>query len=239
MTYDLDDPPIGNGRAIAQLCAREGARVVCADRDARRAPRRPCGASSTRAARRRRVAADVTDPDGVTAMVAGADHELGGLDGVVYNVGIGAAQGLERATPEAWDHVHGRQPARRDAHRPRRPARARRRARRSCSSRRSPASSRAAGSRPTTSSKAALGGLMRHVAFEGAPAVDPGQRRRARADGHRRSAGWRRRAGPAGPARRCRSAARARAGRPPTPCCSCSPTRRPTSPARRSSSTAA
>ena len=23
-TYDLDDPPIGNGRAIAQLCAREG-----------------------------------------------------------------------------------------------------------------------------------------------------------------------------------------------------------------------
>ena len=30
-------------------------------------------------------------------MVAGAHHELGGLDGVVYNVGIGAEFGLERA----------------------------------------------------------------------------------------------------------------------------------------------
>jgi NAD(P)-dependent dehydrogenase (short-subunit alcohol dehydrogenase family) len=27
------DPPIGNGRAIAVLAAREGAAVVCADRD--------------------------------------------------------------------------------------------------------------------------------------------------------------------------------------------------------------
>ena len=37
-------------------------------------------------------------------MVAGAQHELGGLDGVVYNVGIGRTAGLERA-PEHWDMV--------------------------------------------------------------------------------------------------------------------------------------
>jgi NAD(P)-dependent dehydrogenase (short-subunit alcohol dehydrogenase family) len=29
------DPPIGNGRAISVLAAREGAAVACADRDAR------------------------------------------------------------------------------------------------------------------------------------------------------------------------------------------------------------
>jgi NAD(P)-dependent dehydrogenase (short-subunit alcohol dehydrogenase family) len=51
------------------------------------------------------VAADVADPDAIEAMVAAAGHELGGLDGVVYNVGIGAAFGLERATAEAWDAV--------------------------------------------------------------------------------------------------------------------------------------
>ena len=51
------------------------------------------------------VTADVADPAGVEAMVAAAAEHLGGLDGVVYNVGIGARAGLERATPEAWDRV--------------------------------------------------------------------------------------------------------------------------------------
>ena len=30
---DEPDAPVGNGRAIAVQCAREGAEVVCADRD--------------------------------------------------------------------------------------------------------------------------------------------------------------------------------------------------------------
>jgi NAD(P)-dependent dehydrogenase (short-subunit alcohol dehydrogenase family) len=103
MEYGLDDPPIGNGRAIATLCAREGARVVCADRDA---------ASAEETVRRildeggqaSEVVADIVDPAAVEAMVAGAQHELGRLDGVVYNVGIGAGHGLEQA-PEHWDSV--------------------------------------------------------------------------------------------------------------------------------------
>ena len=104
LTYALDDPPIGNGRAIAQLCARESARVACADRD-------PASAEETvqrildEGGSASVVAGDVTVPHEVAAMVAAAGHEMGGLDGVVYNVGIGAAQGLERATPEAWDLV--------------------------------------------------------------------------------------------------------------------------------------
>ncbi len=101
--YGLDDPPIGNGRAIAMLCAREGARVVCADRD-------PASAEETvrrildEGGQASEVVADIVDPHAVESMVRGAHHELGGLDGVVYNVGIGAGHGLDQA-PEQWDVV--------------------------------------------------------------------------------------------------------------------------------------
>jgi NAD(P)-dependent dehydrogenase (short-subunit alcohol dehydrogenase family) len=166
LTYDLEDPPIGNGRAISLLCAREGATVACADRDlasAEETVRRITDEGGTAWA----IAADVREPDQVEAMVRDARERLGGLDGVVYNVGIGAAQGLERATPESWDHVmavnvrgamltaRAALPVLDDG-----------------------ASiviiSSVAGIQPGSripvydSSKAALGGLMRHVAFEAA-----------------------------------------------------------------------
>lgn len=102
--FGLADPPIGNGRAMAILCAREGARVVAADRDVASADVTVAtitaegGVATT-------VAVDVGDPASVDAMVAAAVDALGGLDGVVYNVGIGAAPGLAQATPEAWDTV--------------------------------------------------------------------------------------------------------------------------------------
>ena len=38
-------------------------------------------------------------------MVAEAAAKLGGLDGLVYNVGIGAGMWLEGSTPELWDRV--------------------------------------------------------------------------------------------------------------------------------------
>jgi NAD(P)-dependent dehydrogenase (short-subunit alcohol dehydrogenase family) len=77
---------------------------VCADRD-------PESAEDTvrriiaEGGQASEVVADITDPASVEAMVAGAQHELGGLDGVVYNVGIDPnGQDLERA-PEQWDLV--------------------------------------------------------------------------------------------------------------------------------------
>jgi NAD(P)-dependent dehydrogenase (short-subunit alcohol dehydrogenase family) len=103
MTYGLDDPPIGNGRAISMLCAREGAHVACADRDAASAGetvQRILDEGGTAS----ELVADVTDPAAIEHMVAGAEHELGGIDGVVYNVGIGAGLGLEQA-PEHWNTV--------------------------------------------------------------------------------------------------------------------------------------
>ena len=51
------------------------------------------------------MAADVTDPASVTAMVETAVDRLHGLDGVVYNVGVGEGLGLAGTTAESWDRV--------------------------------------------------------------------------------------------------------------------------------------
>ena len=150
-------------------------------------------------------------------MVAGAQHELGGLDGVVYNVGIGPrGQGLERRAEE-WDMVMGD------------------------GLRGAMLTARAAlpiladgaalvfissvagivpGSRMPVydASKAALGGLVRHIAVEGerrsirANIVAPGLMDTALG---RMST----QARPVVHARPCRWAARARGGRRRTPCC--------------------
>ena len=84
------DPPLGNGRAISVLAAREGAAVACADRDA--------GAAEATAALVRDegqaaavVLADVAAPDACASAVADSAAALGGLDGLVLNVGIGTS----------------------------------------------------------------------------------------------------------------------------------------------------
>ena len=164
--HGVEDPPIGNGRATALLCAQEGARIAAADRD-----------GDSVAATVRSIAdvdgeatalvADVADPALVASMVADAAGALGGLDGIVYNVGIAAGLGLADATPEAWDvvlavNLRGAMLT----------------ARAALPILEAGASivfiSSVAGLKPGSrfpaydASKAALGGLMRHVALEGA-----------------------------------------------------------------------
>jgi NAD(P)-dependent dehydrogenase (short-subunit alcohol dehydrogenase family) len=102
--HGVEDPPIGNGRATSLLCAREGARVAAADRDADSAAE-TVQAIADRGGEASVLVADVADPAHVDAMVADAVAALDGLDGVVYNVGIGAGLDLAGATPEAWDGV--------------------------------------------------------------------------------------------------------------------------------------
>jgi NAD(P)-dependent dehydrogenase (short-subunit alcohol dehydrogenase family) len=98
----IPDQPVGNGRAIAVLLGREGAHVAAADRDEAAAEgtveliRREGGGATM-------VVADVAQPVSVKYMVARSLEALGGLDGVVYNVGIPGAKGWEAATPESWD----------------------------------------------------------------------------------------------------------------------------------------
>ncbi|MDV3136494.1 SDR family oxidoreductase [Mycobacterium sp. 29Ha] len=105
-TRDSEDPdaPIGNGRAIAVLCAREGADVACVDVDREGAERTSdlCEQEGTRAVT---VVADVRDAAQCDRLVSEAVEGLGGLDGVVANVGFGAGQGLEGTTPELWDDL--------------------------------------------------------------------------------------------------------------------------------------
>lgn len=104
-TDDPDAPP-GNGRAIAVAAARQGANVAVADLDkqaAEETARLVAGANPqvTTAV----IVADVSDADACTAMVRETNDELGGLDGLVLNVGIGSGMGLQGTTASDWDRV--------------------------------------------------------------------------------------------------------------------------------------
>ena len=164
--YGESDRPIGNGRAMAVLFAREGARVAVADRDqasAEATTARILAEGGTAVT----VIADMARSTDPQTMVNEAAAALGGLDGLVYNVGIADRAGLDGATSDSWDRVlavnlRGAMLTVRAA---------------------LPVlgdgssivfTSSVAGVRPGSripsydASKAALGGLMRHVALEGA-----------------------------------------------------------------------
>src|SRR4051794_29665144 len=62
------DAPMGNGRAIAKLAAREGAAVACADVD-RGAAEETARLVEVEGGKAHVIAGDVTDPDTCKAMV--------------------------------------------------------------------------------------------------------------------------------------------------------------------------
>jgi NAD(P)-dependent dehydrogenase (short-subunit alcohol dehydrogenase family)/uncharacterized protein (DUF1330 family) len=102
--FNLQDQPIGNGRALALLLAREGAHVLIVDRDEASAQdsldllRAEGGIADM-------VVADVSEPQSIEEMITAADRQLKGIDGLVYNVGIPGPVGFEENTPEAWDRT--------------------------------------------------------------------------------------------------------------------------------------
>ena len=106
-TRPSDDPdaPMGNGRAISVLAAREGAAVACVDIDSDAAAET---ARLVRAAggRAEVIVGDVTDEADCARVVDETVRAFGGLDGVVCNVGIGLGHGLEGTTVAEWDRVH-------------------------------------------------------------------------------------------------------------------------------------
>ena len=103
LTDDLEAPP-GNGRAIAVTIGREGGTVGCADID-RGAARTTAQLVRDNGGHAQVLVADVTDPVAVSAMVSDAVDLLGGLDGLVLNVGIGAGHWLAGTSAEQWDAV--------------------------------------------------------------------------------------------------------------------------------------
>ncbi|MEU5883871.1 SDR family oxidoreductase [Spirillospora sp. NPDC047279] len=105
-TRPSDDPgaPPGNGRAIAVTAAREGAAVACADIDeAAAADTAKLITESGGAAHV--LAGDAADPDACARIVTAAVQALDGLDGVVFNPGIGVGYGLSGTEPADWDRV--------------------------------------------------------------------------------------------------------------------------------------
>jgi NAD(P)-dependent dehydrogenase (short-subunit alcohol dehydrogenase family) len=102
--YGVEDPPVGNGRAMSMLFAREGATVAVADLDQAKAEAtaelvRGEGAEAVT------IAADASDEDDVARMIDEARSSLGGLDGIVLNVGVAGGIGLQGTTVEDWDRV--------------------------------------------------------------------------------------------------------------------------------------
>lgn len=101
--FDAATDPVGNGRAMSLLFAREGARVAVADRNA-------ASAGETVSLLRAEggdgvvVAADISREADVVRMVDEAVRGLEGLDGLVLNVGIGVGSlGLAATAVADWD----------------------------------------------------------------------------------------------------------------------------------------
>jgi NAD(P)-dependent dehydrogenase (short-subunit alcohol dehydrogenase family) len=102
--YGLDDPPIGNGRAMCVLFAREGAAVAVADIDEASA-RATADLVEAEGGGAAVLVADAADEAASQAMFAGAREALGGVDGVALNVGVGAGFALRGTSVEDWDRV--------------------------------------------------------------------------------------------------------------------------------------
>jgi NAD(P)-dependent dehydrogenase (short-subunit alcohol dehydrogenase family) len=159
------DAPMGNGRAISLLAAREGAEVACLDMDGS-AARTTAEMVEGEGGRASVLVGDISDPSTASSCIVDASDALGGLDGLVLNVGIGRGFGLSRTTAGDWDAVFAVN------------VRAHFLAARAAIETFGPGSSivfvsSVAGLRPGSgipsydASKAALLGLCRHVALEG------------------------------------------------------------------------
>ena len=164
---DAATDPVGNGRAMSLLFAREGASVIVADMNLASAEETATKITSD-GGKAQALQADISKPGDITRMVTQAHATLGGLDGLVLNVGIGVGPlGLAGANADDWDKalaVNLRGPML------------------ICKEALplldegssiifiSSIAGLVAGSRLPSydASKAALGGLMRHVAMEGA-----------------------------------------------------------------------
>jgi NAD(P)-dependent dehydrogenase (short-subunit alcohol dehydrogenase family) len=105
-TRDIGDPeaPPGNGRAVAIAAVREGATVAVTDIDdhAAQVTAELAGAEGELAYHR---VSDAADPNAGVEAVTWASEVLGGLDGLVLNVGIGAGRGLAGTSADDWDAV--------------------------------------------------------------------------------------------------------------------------------------
>jgi len=96
------NPPLGNGRAISVLFAREGASVFCVDVNPE-AVQATVDQVKAEGGQAFADVADVADVPAIAPLVGKAAARLGGLDGLVLNVGISHGLPLDKITPETWE----------------------------------------------------------------------------------------------------------------------------------------
>jgi NAD(P)-dependent dehydrogenase (short-subunit alcohol dehydrogenase family) len=166
-TFDAASDPVGNGRAMSLLFAREGAHVAVADMN-RASAEDTVQRITAEGGRSFSIEANIAREGDVDRMIDAAIEGLGGLDGMVLNVGIGVgALGLDGVDLKEWNDTFRGQPDRADALLPQG---AQHIADGSSIVFISSIAALRSGSRLIAydASKAALGGLMRNVAKEGA-----------------------------------------------------------------------
>ncbi|MBL8554679.1 MAG: SDR family oxidoreductase [Phenylobacterium sp.] len=102
--FDAATDPIGNGRAMSVLCAREGAHVAVADYN-RESAQQTVEMIAAEGGRAFAIEADICDEGQVSRMVEAAVDGLGGLDGLVLNVGTFGQTGLRTFDLAEWDAI--------------------------------------------------------------------------------------------------------------------------------------
>lgn len=89
----------GIGSATARKCIEEGARVVISDKHERRLGETAAELGVTG------IPCDVTNEESVQALIAAAAAELGGIDVLVNNAGLGGTALLHEMTDDQWNIV--------------------------------------------------------------------------------------------------------------------------------------
>ncbi|HEY3820687.1 MAG TPA: SDR family oxidoreductase [Polyangiaceae bacterium] len=95
----------GIGLATARRCAEEGARVVLSDVHARRLEAAADEMAAQLGARPLAVPCDVTREEDVQRLFERAAAELGGIDVLVNNAGLGGTATVADMTDEQWSRV--------------------------------------------------------------------------------------------------------------------------------------
>jgi NAD(P)-dependent dehydrogenase (short-subunit alcohol dehydrogenase family) len=100
-----ENPPVGNGRAISLLFAREGASLACVD-ISEEAVAQTVSSVKAEGGQAFAEVADVAQPEAVAPLVKRCAERLGGLDGLVLNVGISKGLPLGKQSTQDWDHEY-------------------------------------------------------------------------------------------------------------------------------------